>query len=345
MMERIMLGTISTPSCPVADYMTRFLDSGDAPEIDIGTKNVETLETALENLQNGNLDLVALPAYLLHGKHNSVLSADCVVLGARTPRQPNLVLVSENKINYQPKSAIILSDSGIVRRQIKRARKGLRVLSLEAFAGISELGEIPENEEERVAWMEALRESGTIDGYIIPRPIYSALNLNERRHALLPDPHKRGDAHFLPPAYSDLVIFIGRKRFPRSTMEKISEIEGESIWYVQNHLVSTLSTEDIDDVGIMVRHRHVAAIMKQADVEKDLTMEQAFHDTEGEVTEENVLVEIRIETLSSDGSRTIAMNRVTPHADLQHSTISAGKDWGVLLRSAVNSNIDFLKQQ
>jgi len=39
------------------------------------------------------------------------------------------------------------------------------------------------------------------------------------------------------------------------------------------------------------------------------------------------------------------MNRVTPHADLPHSTISAGKDWGVLLRNAVISDIDFLKQQ
>jgi|TARA_B100001105_G_scaffold186349_1_gene150955 hypothetical protein len=345
MMERIMLGTIATPSCPVADYMSRFLDSGDAPDIDIDTINVENFEIALEKLQNGDLDLVALPAYLLHGKLLAMKSADCDVLGARTPRQPNPVLVSENKINYQPKSAIILAESGITRHQLRRSRKGLRVLSLEAFARISELGEVPEGEAERVAWMEALRESGTIDGYIIPRPIYSALNLNERRHALLPDPHKRGDSHFLPPAYSDLVIIIGRRLFPYSTMEKISEVEGESIWHVQNHFVGSLSIEDVDDVGIMVRHRHIAAIMKQAEVEKDLTMEQAFHNTEGEVTEGNVLVEIRIESLSSDGSRTIAMNRVTPHADLPHSTISAGKDWGVLLRNAVISDIDFLKQQ
>ena len=45
MMERIMLGTIATPSCPVADYMSRFLDSGDAPDIDIDTINVENFET------------------------------------------------------------------------------------------------------------------------------------------------------------------------------------------------------------------------------------------------------------------------------------------------------------
>ena len=41
-------------------------------------------------------------------------------------------------------------------------------------------------------------------------------------------------------------------------------------------------------------------------------MEQAFHDSEGEANTNEVLVEFRIETISSDGKRTIAVDRVDP---------------------------------
>ena len=64
----------------------------------------------MESLDNGDSDLLAMPARLLHGKQIEMYEANCEVLGARTPRTPNMVLVSENKIQYQPKSAIILSN-------------------------------------------------------------------------------------------------------------------------------------------------------------------------------------------------------------------------------------------
>ena len=59
------------------------------------------------------------------------------------------------------------------------------------------------------SWMENLRQNKEIDGYIIPRVIYSTLNISERRHTLLPDPQNRGDDHFLPTPYSDLVVISG----------------------------------------------------------------------------------------------------------------------------------------
>ena len=90
--------------------MEKFFESSEAPDAQIETKKQESFIQALENLQNGDLDLLAMPARLLHGKQMEMYEADCQVHGARAPRTPNMVLVSENKIQYQPKSAIILCE-------------------------------------------------------------------------------------------------------------------------------------------------------------------------------------------------------------------------------------------
>ena len=215
-MTRIQFGTLSIPSCPVDLYMEKFFDSEEAPEQEIDVKNYDTLTQTLKELESGELDLLAMPAELLHGKQLQMYNANCEVLGARTPRTPNMILVSENKLQYQPKSAIILSDSKLVRRQLRRARKGLRVLSTKAFIEINEREEKFEDELEKYSWMEKLRLSEEIDGFIIPRVIYSEVEINGRRHSLLPDPHNLGDSHYLAHPYSDLVVIIGRKNFPKS---------------------------------------------------------------------------------------------------------------------------------
>ena len=148
-MERIQFGTLSITSCPVDKYMEKFFDSEEAPEQEIDVLKFHSLTETLEKLENGELDLLAMPEELLHGQHLQMYNANCKVLGARTPRTPNMILVSENKLQYQPKSGIILSDSKLVRRQLRRARKGLRVLSTKAFIEINKIEEIFDDELEK----------------------------------------------------------------------------------------------------------------------------------------------------------------------------------------------------
>ena len=166
-MERIQFGTLSISSCPVNQYMEKFFESNEAPDTQIENEEQESFTQALDSLQNGDLDLLAMPARLLHGKQVEMYEANCQVHGARTPRTPNMVLVSENKIQYQPKSAIILCESKLIRRQLRRSRRGMRVLSPVAFIEIEKRNESLGNELERYAWMEKLRQNKEIDGYII----------------------------------------------------------------------------------------------------------------------------------------------------------------------------------
>ena len=333
-MARIQFGTLSIPSCPVDKYMEKFLDSEESPELEIELKSCKNLSLALKKLENGELDLLALPAENLHGKQLEMYNANCEVLGARTPRTPNMILVSENKIQYQPKSAIILSDSKLVRRQLRRARKGLRVLSVIAFTEIYDLDLEFDDELSKYSWMEELRLNGDIDGYAIPRVIYSQIDINERRHSLLPDPNNLGDSHFLPQPYSDLVIIIGRKNFPRSISELFSEVEGDTIWKMQDYFLSSIDEKELEGIGILVRHRKLSTLMTQAEKHKDLIMEQSFHDLEGEVITNEILVEFRIEKISNNGKKTISLQRVIPYSKFQIAMVATEKDWKKILDRA-----------
>ena len=67
-MTRLQFGTLSIPSCPVDMYMEKFFNSEEAPEQEIDIKNYDTLTETLRELENGELDLLAMPAELLHEK-------------------------------------------------------------------------------------------------------------------------------------------------------------------------------------------------------------------------------------------------------------------------------------
>ena len=121
----------------------------------------------------------------------------------------------------------------------------MRVLSPNAFIEIEKREHVLGDDLEIYSWMEKLRQNNEIDGYIVPRVIYSTLEITERRHALVPDPENRGDSHFLPTPYSDLVVLVGRKNFPKKTVKIFSEIEGETIWKIQNHFLGGMNEDEL----------------------------------------------------------------------------------------------------
>ena len=329
-LDELRLAFIDTPDCSVSEQFDELDDEG----LSVKDVSVSDFEEAISMLSNGDVDLLAIPASILHGRQLEMLEAGCEVVGARTPRRPNLVLVSDDKLDYQPKSGIILAESVLVRRQLKRARGGLRILSPSAYASIRNQ-ECPEGDSLEIArWMESMRKLGEIDGYIASRAVYDSVGPTARRHALLPDPKDRGGTHFLPLPYADLVILLARKRFPSSISKRVSEPEGETCWHIQDQMISGLDSEMLERVGILVRHRQVRSLMKQAEEQRDITLEQACHDTEGEVTETEVHVEFRIELLSGNGRHTISLDRIIKYSEFRHATISAIRDWGTLLQEA-----------
>ena len=100
---------------------------------------------------------------------------------------------------------------------------------------------------------------------------------------------------------------------------------------MQNHLIAGLNEEMLERTGVLVRHRQVSSLMKQAEEAKDITLLQSCHDTEGEVLDDDVHVEVRLEVLSKNGRRTLGLERVITYSRHQHATISLLRDWEALL--------------
>ena len=331
--NRLTVASLDHPHCLTSRHLEDFLASDAASDIELEVSAVTSIEAGLEGLKEGELDLFALPGSLLHGKMMEVLSAGCQVVGARTPRRPARFLVSEDDVWHQPKGGIILCEERIVRRQLRRARRGLRVLSPTAFAGIYELGEIPIDSADLAIWMEERRQNGEIDGFVTSREVYDSKFRRERRHVLGVDPAKRGDDRYLPVPYSDLVVLIARRGFPRRLIENFSEREGETVWWVHENLIGSLSTAELDRVALLVRHRQVGAIMRLAEENFDLAMENTFHNPEGEMILSDVHAEIRLELISNNGWHTLSVERVVSLAKLESSTVALSHDWNKMLES------------
>ena len=330
--ERLTVATLDSPSCPVRERIGSLIGSGDSSGLDITSISTDSLTDGLGLLESGDADILALPGGVVHGNMMEILQSGCNVVGARTPVRPYPVLVSDNKIQYQPKSAILLCDNKLNRRQVRRSRGGLRVLHPDAFASILGVEEGPSDPFMRAKWMENLRGAGEIDGFVIPRGIYDGANLVSRRHSLLPDGLNEGDPDFLPPAYSDLIVLVARNRFPNSISKEISEREGETCWWVQNSMLGSLDPEMLEKIGVLVRHRQVRSLIKQAEATRDLTLEQVCLDPDGEVIEDEVHVEIRLEFVSKDGARTVGLHRVIRHSDYERATIASLRDWETMIK-------------
>jgi hypothetical protein len=146
----------------------------------------------------------------------------------------------------------------------------------------------------------------------------------------------------LPQPYSDLVVIIGRKNFPKSIAELFTEIEGDTIWKIQDYFLSSMDKKELQSIGVLVRHRKLSTLMIQAEKHRDLTMEQSFHDLEGEVITNEVLVELRIEKISNDGKRTISLHRVVPYSKYEIAMVATEKDWTKVLERAEMNEIKFI---
>lgn len=337
MNDLIVVGTLDSADCQVYSQMTALFDSAELQDVQASVKTTADLDAGLRQLASGDADLLAIPATLVHGQESQITQSGCTVIGARTPRRPNMVLVSPNRLFYQPKSAIIVSDSELVRRQLLRARPDIMVMGPEEVLTPAKVDHLPAGEIDRANWLGEQLDAGHIDGFVISRAVYETSGQTERRHTLMPFPKERGGAHFLPKPYSDLIALIARSAFPLALADRVTELEGNTALWVQSRIMGALDEELLEIIGIQVRHRQVGSLLRQAEEEKDLVLMDSCHNSEGEVIEDEVRVEIRLEIVSKDGSRTLAFDRIVARSDYQHSIVSMIRDWDKLVKEATRN--------
>ena len=291
-------------------------------------REIPDFDSAIQKLVTNELDIAVIPAQLVHGNHMRLLSDGLSVSGALNQNRPFHVVVSSDRLSHLPRSALVISDSRIVRRQLRRFRKDLRVLSPVAWAGICDLDQIPSDECE---WMEEMRRDGTIDAYTIPRDVYDRRGLKARRFALWPEPKEPGGSFFLPPIHSDLPLVITRSGYPKTKLRGNIGDEGAAAWHIMSELFSAESEAFTSSVGILVKYRSVSSLLQQAEATRDLTLEQACRDSEGEILQDGTKLLVRIEHVSSDGSRTFRMDRLIDPENIHSSSVTMDREWRSLL--------------
>ena len=331
MENRIVVGTLNSPSCQVSSQVSAHFETMELEGLEHSVTSVQDFESGIESLSEGGLDLLAIPAAEIFGREGEISAKGCQVIGARTPRRPSLVLVSPDRLMYQPKSAIIVSDSGLVRRQLLRARPDLQATSSEKLGGIVHGFKLPADSRDLPRKLAELLEGGEIDGFVISRAEYDGSGQTERRHTLMPQPKERGAPHFLPRPYSDLIAVVSRVGFPNRHAAILTESEGNTVLWVQSRIMGDFDPSIHDFVGMEVRHRQVGAILRQAEANRDLVLEQSCHDPDGEIYHDEVRVEIRIETISQDGRRTLSLERLVAMSEYQRAVIALLMDWRVLV--------------
>ena len=330
-MENLLeVGAMDSPTSNIRSTLAAHFEPNGSDDLEISVSGVVDFESGINSLASGSLDLLAVPAIETIGRIQEIGGLGCQIIGARVPRRPSEVLVSPDKLLYQPKSAIIVSDSDLVRRQILRARPDILAVSSAMIPGVDQDIHRSTNQT-KLTRLSDLLQTGKINGFVISRAEYDNSNQTERRHALLPFPKERGDPHFLPKPYADLVAILSRQGFPSTLAEKVTEPEGNTVLWVQSRVLGEVDEYFHDKLGIQVRHRQVGSLLRQAEDYRDIILEQACHNPDGDIIEEEVRVEIRMELISEDGSRTIAMDRLVILSEYQYAVIGLLRDWKTLM--------------
>ncbi|MGB1559003.1 MAG: hypothetical protein ACPG9Q_00900 [Candidatus Thalassarchaeaceae archaeon] len=332
MENRLIVGALDSSSWKISATVSSHLDSIDHEGLEQSVTPFEDVSSALESLSEGEIDLLAVPASEIIGSEAELADNGCHIVGARTPRRPSPVLVSPNRLMYQPKSAIIVSDSELIRRQLLRARPDIQVLRTDQVSANPK--DVPLDTLERASWLAGMLDREEIDGFISSRSEYENSGQTERRHTLMSQPKVRGAPHFIPPPYSDLIAIICRIGFPNALSSRLTESEGNTVLWVQSRIMGSLDPSLHDCVGLEVRHRQVGAILRQAEENRDLVLEQACHDPDGEIYHDEVRVEIRLEALSPNGRKTLSLERLVAMSEYQRAIVALMIDWENMVKES-----------
>ncbi len=324
--EILQIRCFSTATHPTAERLHQALDGFD----EVVSENVDSLAAAIASLEEGECDLIAAPANLIHSDLERLTELGFEVVGGLRQKHPFHVLVADERIDYLPKSGIILVEERLLRRQMRRRRRGLELRSITLFSERNGLSP-PDDLVDRFNWLEALRRTGVIDGFIVPRTLYESAGCRSRRHALRADPEDRGVARFLPVPFADLSVLVARRGLPLRYISEWSDSEGWTSWTAQIKLLATTPLDLHDRIGLLTRHRQLATILTEADRLHDLFIIDTEIDPEGEVIDDQTRIEIAIELISSTGRRTICVERVQPLDDFSSSLAFLCQEWKVYL--------------
>jgi len=313
----------------VSTHAKKFIDS--SPDgLNLIEKQVPHVETAIQLLIDGHGDIVPVSANWWYNNRVKGLSSNLVL----PRREPTRVLVGEDKPEYIPKRGIIIADCDIVKRQLIRSRKDIKVMLPE------DLGEAPEDVFERVEWLEKLRQEGDIDGYTTTRALHSSLPSRARRHTLGMQRQDDTRSRYIPVPLEGYTVLLTREDFPISRFSRVIDAGAALSLRLEMTILDSIEENMLDKIGLIVEQRKVRTILtdvgnrgRTLGFENPLTEWKTFtsvSESQGP-KDSDPRIDIILETVSKDGMVTTSVERIFPLEESHSGAHNLVFNWNQLL--------------
>ena len=292
-------------------------------DFSITVKETENHEDTLHQLVDGKGDLAAVSGKWWAENEDERLQAKLFL-----PRKdPTLVLVSEDKLEYIPKNGVIVANSPLIKRQILRARRDLSVISSLQAINKDTL------DVESITALEDLRINQEINGYVISRTLHELLPFKTRRHTL--GIHKRVEERFkfIPQGLSGFVVLISRKGFQNQTLSRFND-NGAKIAFELEQMALSHIDEDIRPfVGIHAEQRKIGTILKEAEKFQSKQIISSLIQPNQIKLDGKIRIEVMMEIVSYDGRVTGKIERMFKPDDAIGSVRNIIIEWNNLLET------------
>jgi len=313
----------------VSTHAKKFIDS--SPDgLNLIEKQVPHVETAIQLLIDGHGDMVPISANWWYNNRVKGLSSNLVL----PRREPTRVLVGEDKPEYIPKRGIIIADCDIVKRQLIRSRKDIKVMLPE------DLGEAPEDAFERVEWLEKFRQDGDIDGYTTTRALHSSLPSRARRHTLGMQRQDDTRSRYIPVPLEGYTVLLTREDFPISRFSRVIDAGAALSLRLEMTILDSIEENMLDKIGLIVEQRKVRTILtdvgnrgRTLGFENPLTEWKTFtsvSESQGP-KDSDPRIDIILETVSKDGMVTTSVERIFPLEESHSGAHNLVFNWNQLL--------------
>tara|TARA_B110000438_G_scaffold302988_1_gene362601 strand:+ start:891 stop:1958 length:1068 start_codon:yes stop_codon:yes gene_type:complete len=325
---QIRLVCIGDDEVATAAHIRKWMDTQPLEDLEIEVQFDVDLSSALDILENGDADLLAISAvswYMCQG------APDTMVTAALPRRDENHILVANDRLDYLPHKSIILAQNRLQRRQLRRYRSDFRVLDPVAFADMIGRKLPTDGGLDLQSWMEDLRATKLITGFVSERHLFDLANIDCRRHMLMTDA-RENSARFLPSPLNGLTLLISRKGFPKSLSGKIGDAESLTAWACEKIILDRIDLDTHDRLGMIVRHRQIPSLLNQAELEKDLLRSTSLLDSEGEIVDIASMVEILIEIVDRAGERTLLLEKLVQKGDAETHSRLLISEWEDMLQ-------------
>ena len=333
-MERLVVALPPDDDDRASAHASGVLGQYNAPTFVL--KEAPSLHDAISLLHDGHVDLLVASAPMWGDMEQNGLS----IAACLQRREPTWVMVSDDKPEMLYHEAKVGCDHPLLHRQLTRLRPDLVLVDPRSV----EDGWDGMSGTERTAWYEDARQTGALEGYVIPRALHRSLpGRPPRRHTLglhRDDPTR---PRFVPPPLGGMTLLISRSGFPNEQLKPISDAGALLAHRIERAMLAAVPAPLRPITGIHVeRRRPGTLLMEAAKVEDEHTLESML-DPEASLKTKGHRVEIIIEALGANGRGSASCERVFPVEHTHTGMVRALEEWSEVLQAMTSEHAALVK--